>query len=260
MNFLHLWKREKKKYCVTKNSLHCSLQNNLQHSLHNSLQHSQIMSMALMSLLSLQLVYFLHITLPSLKNSSMKWKINHQNDVICFRKNMRWWVALIEKKSIEDSIKDGLIISITTEIFYVLKTANLKTPKASLDAMDIMKCAGGIVGGILSKTMQSTKKWTNEWSNQKFYGPLKGNKITWHHLLRRKMAQTKGKNCLPLGQRHFSHIFHTDLGQSSALYNVRQPVITTRIYVLHKITIALKFMSYINSNLPIPAKKLQTPG
>ena len=27
-----------------------------------------------------------------------------------------------------------------------------------------------------------------------------------------------------------------------------QPVITTRIYVLHKITIALKFMSYINSS------------
>ena len=39
-----------------------------------------------------------------------------------------------------------------------------------------------------------------------------------------------------------------------------QPIITTRIYVLHKITIALKFMSYINSDLPIPAKKLQTPG
>ena len=43
-----------------------------------------------------------------------------------------------------------------------------------------------------------------------------------------------------------------------------QPVITTRTYVLpmvlHKITIALKFMFYINSDLPIPAKKLQTPG
>ena len=42
--------------------------------------------------------------------------------------------------------------------------------------------------------------------------------------------------------------------------NIAQPVITTRIYVLHKITIALKFMSYINSDVPIPAKKLQTPG
>ena len=40
----------------------------------------------------------------------------------------------------------------------------------------------------------------------------------------------------------------------------KQPVITIRIYVLHKITIALKFMSYINSDFQIPAKKLQTPG
>ena len=39
-----------------------------------------------------------------------------------------------------------------------------------------------------------------------------------------------------------------------------QSVITTRIYVLHKITIALKFMSYINSDLLILGKKLQTPG
>ena len=39
-----------------------------------------------------------------------------------------------------------------------------------------------------------------------------------------------------------------------------QPVITPRIYVLHKITIALKFMFYINFDLPIPEKKLQTPS
>ena len=39
-----------------------------------------------------------------------------------------------------------------------------------------------------------------------------------------------------------------------------QPVIATRIYVLYKTTIALKFMSYINSDLLIPAKKLQTQG
>ena len=45
------------------------------------------------------------------------------------------------------------------------------------------------------------------------------------------------------------------LQQSKVLF---QPVITTKIYVLHKITIPLKFMSYVNSDLPIPAKKLQT--
>ena len=49
-----------------------------------------LMSMALVCLLSLPLVlvYFLHIALFSLKikNKSMKNRINHQNDIICFRK------------------------------------------------------------------------------------------------------------------------------------------------------------------------------
>ena len=49
---------------------------------------------------------------------------------------------MIRKKSIEDSIKDGLIIrATTTGRFYVLKAANVKTAKAFLDAMDIMKLA-----------------------------------------------------------------------------------------------------------------------
>ena len=56
------------------------------------------------------------------------------------------------KKNIEGSIKDGLIITATaTGIFSVLKAANVKTPMASLDAMDIMKLAGGICGGVLVK-------------------------------------------------------------------------------------------------------------
>ena len=46
-----------------------------------------------------------------------------------------------------------------------------------------------------------------------------------------------------------------DMGQHST--GNFQPIITTRIYVLHKITTALKFMFYINSDLPIPAKKPQ---
>ena len=56
------------------------------------------------------------------------------------------------KKNIEDSIKDGLIITATTTgIFFALKAANVKPPKASLDAMDIIKLAGGICGGVLVK-------------------------------------------------------------------------------------------------------------
>ena len=98
-------KKEKKRYCATKNSqqnsLWYSLQNSLQNRLQNRLQCNQqyslqysnmeLMSMALVHLLSLPLVfaYFLHKNLLRLqtKNKSMKNKINHQNDVACFRSN-----------------------------------------------------------------------------------------------------------------------------------------------------------------------------
>ena len=64
------------------------------------------------------------------------------------------------KKNIEDSIKDELTITATTTgTFYLLKTGNLKSPKASLDAMDIMKLAGVIVGGVLVKDYAAYKKW-----------------------------------------------------------------------------------------------------
>ena len=67
------------------------------------------------------------------------------------------------EKNVEDSMKDELIITATiTRIFYVLKAANVKPPKASLDAMDIMKLAGGIVGGVLVKDHAVFKKWINE--------------------------------------------------------------------------------------------------
>ena len=63
------------------------------------------------------------------------------------------------KKNIEDSFKDGLIITIgATGIFYGLKAANVKPPKASLDAMEIMKLAGGICGGVLVKDYAIYKK------------------------------------------------------------------------------------------------------
>ena len=67
------------------------------------------------------------------------------------------------KKNIEDSIKDGLIISIEAAgIFYGLKAANVKPPKASLDAVDLLKFAGGICGGVLVKDHAVYKKWINE--------------------------------------------------------------------------------------------------
>ena len=87
------------------------------------------------------------------------------------------------KKNIEDSIKDGLIIIITTtRIFYALKAANIKPPKASLDAMLIMKLAGGIVGGVLVKDYAVCKKLIKErYNNKHFIALLRAIKL--HTLL-----------------------------------------------------------------------------
>ena len=63
------------------------------------------------------------------------------------------------KKNTEDSLRDGLIITIgTTGIFFEQEAASIKPPKASLDAMDIMKLAGGIWGGVLVKDYAVYKK------------------------------------------------------------------------------------------------------
>ena len=67
------------------------------------------------------------------------------------------------EKNVEDSMKDGLIVRVTTTgIFYILKAANVKPPKTSLDSMDIMKLTGGIVGGVLVKDYAVCKKLINE--------------------------------------------------------------------------------------------------
>ena len=67
------------------------------------------------------------------------------------------------RKNIEDSLKDGLIITIeTVGIFFGLKVANVKPPKASMDAMDILKLTGGICRGVLMKYYAVYKKWINE--------------------------------------------------------------------------------------------------
>ena len=73
------------------------------------------------------------------------------------------------KKIIEDSTKDRLIIAIgATGIFFGLKAANVKPPKASLDTIDILKLTGGICGGVLVKDYAVYKKWINEIYNKYF--------------------------------------------------------------------------------------------
>ena len=66
------------------------------------------------------------------------------------------------KENAENSIKDRLIITApVTRIFFALKAASVKLPKASLDALDIMKLRVGC-GGVLVKDYAVYKKWINE--------------------------------------------------------------------------------------------------
>ena len=67
------------------------------------------------------------------------------------------------RKNIKNSLKDGLIITIgAAGIFYGLKAVNVKPPKASLDAMDLLKLTGGICEGVLVKDYAVYNKWINE--------------------------------------------------------------------------------------------------
>ena len=75
--------------------------------------------------------------------------------------------------------------AITTGIFYGLKAAGIRSPKVTLDAMDMMRLAGGIVAGLLVKDYAVYKKWINEGYIKKIYGPLKGSKITPQQGVRR---------------------------------------------------------------------------
>ena len=67
------------------------------------------------------------------------------------------------KKNIEGSIKDGVIITVTTiGLFFALKAAGMKPPKAAMDAMDVMKLGARICAGVLVKDYAIYKKWINE--------------------------------------------------------------------------------------------------
>ena len=102
----------------------------------------------------------------------------NQNDVICF-KNIQQMSSFDWKKNIEDSINDGLIITATTAgIFAAIKVAKKKPPKESLDAMDIVKLAGGICGGILVKIMHSTRNGSTG-DATKILLPTKSNKLNF---------------------------------------------------------------------------------
>ena len=70
------------------------------------------------------------------------------------------------KKNVEDSIKDGVIITVTTTgLFFALKAPGMKPPKAVMDATDVMKLGAGIWAGVLVKDYAIYKKWIKKLDN-----------------------------------------------------------------------------------------------
>ena len=98
------------------------------------------------------------------------------------------------EKNVEDSIKDGLIITITTTgIFFALKAANVKQPKASLDTIDIMNLTGGICGGVLVKDYAAYKNGSKSDTTTKSYSPLRVKKL--HDTKYRPALLSTQSNC-----------------------------------------------------------------
>ena len=64
------------------------------------------------------------------------------------------------KKNLEDAIKEGLVITgAAVEMFWLLKMGKIaSSPKAALDASDIIKLSGGIITGVLLKDYAVYKK------------------------------------------------------------------------------------------------------
>ena len=65
------------------------------------------------------------------------------------------------KKNLEESIKEGLVITrAAIGIFWLLKMSKITSPpKTALDASDIIKLSGNIITGALLKDYAVSKKW-----------------------------------------------------------------------------------------------------
>ena len=65
------------------------------------------------------------------------------------------------KKNLEESIKEGLVITgATVGIFLLLKMSKITSPpRANLDLSDIIKLSGGIITEALLKDYAVYKKW-----------------------------------------------------------------------------------------------------
>ena len=60
--------------------------------------------------------------------------------------------------SVQSKVQTSVQPTVQPTITFALKVVNVKPPKASLDAMDIIKLGGGICGGVFVKNLAVYKK------------------------------------------------------------------------------------------------------
>ena len=70
---------------IVRSTEQSSVQSTQQLSVQSTVQSNYVYGVGILAVLAIGVCVFLVITLFSLKNKPMKNKINHQNDIICFR-------------------------------------------------------------------------------------------------------------------------------------------------------------------------------
>ena len=150
-----------------------------------------LMSTALVYLLPLPLafVYFLHVTLSSLKikKSSIKKRSTTKTTSYALEKIYSKWVALIGKKHWR--FYQGRIDQNNHHDRNILRTkgGKRKTTKGISGCHGYHETCWWNSGWCPCQGLCSLQKMDQlVMLQQTFYGPLKSNKIAWHHWLRRK--------------------------------------------------------------------------
>ena len=64
---------------------------------------------------------------------------------------------MIEKETLKTLSK--IITSTPSGIFFALEAANVKSPKASIDSLNIIRLVGALCRGVLVKDYAIYKKW-----------------------------------------------------------------------------------------------------
>ena len=97
-----------------------------------------------------------------------KEEILHNKEQSSVHRSVQSTVQSSVQSTVQSSVQPTVQTSVqptrqpTTKITFTLQVVNVKPPKASLDAMDIIKLGGGIFGGVFVKNLAVYEKSNND--------------------------------------------------------------------------------------------------